>query len=144
MVLRLLLFIGVLLLPCGLSRRLTASREQSTLHSSSQHQAIKQASEITAVPSFYHTQDDFDKRLKQIASECKNLLTFETIEAKLGIVAAVIKAKENTQVIGGKKVAMLLFGEHAREVISSETALEFISDLCLLKSVTSEQAKVRL
>ena len=145
MIPRLPWFIGLVLLPYGLSRQLTDSRAQSSLHSSSHGQATNRdsESEIDSVPSFYHTQEEFDERLKRIAGECKNLMQLETIDQSLNIVAAVIKSRENTKVVGGKKVAMLLFGEHAREIISSETALEFIADLCLLNSETSDQAKVR-
>lgn len=133
------LLITLWLLPCGVGR-LIASQSQSALQSSKEQPQNRDRA-INSVPHFYHTQVEFSARLKEMANSCKNILTLETIDAKFGIVVAVIKAKNSAKIQGSKKVAMLLFGEHAREIISSETALEFIADLCLLKSGSSEQSK---
>ena len=130
-------------LPYAVGHPAIAFRSQSVLQSwrgqtTEQH---NESETMTVPPSFYHTEAQFNSRLAEMAKACKNTMTLDTIDATLGIPLAIIKENDGGKSQGEKKVAMLLFGEHAREIISSETALEVIADLCLLNKAGTDQAK---
>eukprot|EP00933_Yihiella_yeosuensis_P081708 TRINITY_DN95387_c0_g1_i1.p1 TRINITY_DN95387_c0_g1~~TRINITY_DN95387_c0_g1_i1.p1 ORF type:complete len:418 (-),score=80.26 TRINITY_DN95387_c0_g1_i1:138-1391(-) len=86
----------------------------------------------TPLPSWYHTSENIFVELGQLSEKCPEL-TWRTVKKTGGAsnrTASVevynVKAKDAKP----KNRNFLLFGEHARELISPESALHFIKLLC--------------
>jgi len=85
---------------------------------------------------WYHSADDIHAGLQELAGNCQGaeLALTQTTEfnaaesAGQAVSLDVVRIQRSgTQ---AKKKAMLVFGEHAREIISPETALNFVKSLC--------------
>jgi len=86
---------------------------------------------MNAMESFYHTSDQISDRLKELAGDCDGL----TIDTKAGMEGAydvsIDVATLNRNPSQEKKNKFfILFGEHARELISPESSLHFLESLC--------------
>lgn len=83
------------------------------------------------MPSFYHTTGGMSTELKRLADgNCQNkLMTVEDKQENVfspTIQVVTIKPKEGQ----ANHRAMYIAGEHARELIGSEAAFQFVKDLC--------------
>ena len=86
------------------------------------------------MPSFYHSTDVIHEFFEKLQSNCPNA------EVKIehwgkDPPLQLVHIQKPVAFAGGVRPAapkrtMLLFGEHARELISPETALQFARDLC--------------
>ena len=74
-----------------------------------------------SLPGQYHTSDAIHKEIVRMPAVCKRPMTIETIE---GIDTVTVGATNSTT------RAFILFGEHARELVSSETALSLLRRIC--------------
>eukprot|EP01017_Pseudomicrothorax_dubius_P041787 TRINITY_DN672_c0_g1_i1.p1 TRINITY_DN672_c0_g1~~TRINITY_DN672_c0_g1_i1.p1 ORF type:complete len:401 (-),score=117.39 TRINITY_DN672_c0_g1_i1:1081-2217(-) len=84
--------------------------------------------------SFYHTSDQIDNHLDRLAKDCKARYTMRQISNSPGIMAVDLTGNNTpTELTQEKMKVFLLFGEHARELISPETGLNLVNTLCGLK-----------
>eukprot|EP00451_Oxyrrhis_marina_P002689 CAMPEP_0204270520 /NCGR_PEP_ID=MMETSP0468-20130131/18943_1 /ASSEMBLY_ACC=CAM_ASM_000383 /TAXON_ID=2969 /ORGANISM="Oxyrrhis marina" /LENGTH=372 /DNA_ID=CAMNT_0051246069 /DNA_START=78 /DNA_END=1196 /DNA_ORIENTATION=+ len=82
---------------------------------------------ITATHPFYHSTADLHQQLKSLEQDCGGLMSLST-ESQDGVDIDVVKlAKQGAT---PKNKFMMLFGEHARELISPESALHFVKSIC--------------
>ncbi|CAD8055068.1 unnamed protein product [Paramecium sonneborni] len=85
---------------------------------------IKLVLASTHLPSFYHTTDDIEKEVKNILKNCQMKAT----QKKYGIINSItLKPKIENE---NKNKAFIIFGEHARELISVETGFHFLQQIC--------------
>ncbi|CAK66639.1 unnamed protein product (macronuclear) [Paramecium tetraurelia] len=85
---------------------------------------IKLAFAGTSLPPFYHTTDEVEAEVKNILKNCQMKAT----QKKYGIVDSItLKPKLDHE---NKNKAFLIFGEHARELISVETGLHLLNQIC--------------
>lgn len=87
-----------------------------------------------SLPSFYHTSQELKDELQKVAENCPEMmLRTETASyAGRSVELDVVSIKGNGQ---PKNKAFLLFGEHARELISAESGLHFVKTVCEQKDV---------
>lgn len=87
-----------------------------------------------SLPSFYHTSQELKDELQKVAENCPEMmLRTETASyAGRSVELDVVSIKGNGQ---PKNKAFLLFGEHARELISAESGLHFVKTVCEQKNV---------
>jgi len=85
---------------------------------------------------WYHSADDIASTLRALATQCKNADIDVSTRTQINVGSAA-GAEVNMDVVrvsrsGGapKLKAILVYGEHAREVISPESALNFVQTLC--------------
>ena len=84
------------------------------------------------IPSFYHSTDDILQRFETLSKGGCGKGVSVTLD-KHGDSPALISALfKTTTGDKQKKKVFFLFGEHARELISPETALQMAEDLCML------------
>eukprot|EP00746_Dinoflagellata_sp_MGD_P001030 gnl/MRDRNA2_/MRDRNA2_101902_c0_seq1.p1 gnl/MRDRNA2_/MRDRNA2_101902_c0~~gnl/MRDRNA2_/MRDRNA2_101902_c0_seq1.p1 ORF type:complete len:522 (-),score=88.55 gnl/MRDRNA2_/MRDRNA2_101902_c0_seq1:334-1899(-) len=94
---------------------------------------------------FYHTSDELRSALQDAAVACKTATvsveqrTSQDSSASLDVVF--IKGSSGSH---EKQKALLFFGEHARELVSSESALHFLKSICGLGSVSEGDARKTL
>merc|ERR1719463_867630 len=77
---------------------------------------------------FYHTSEQLHSELRDLASRCEGM-TLQSVPSDDGSVTidvASIKKPGTTPI----NKNFLLFGEHARELISPESGMHFIKSLC--------------
>jgi len=110
-------------------------------------------SQITELPSFYHTSDTILDEFRSLAEDAHNcegatitLSTTSNSIVPLTVATFKYKGEENeAEAVSPPAPAtnrvMILFGEHARELISPETALRMAYDLCGKNSETKELAQ---
>lgn len=84
-----------------------------------------------SLPSFMHTSDEIHTELESLASNCAADFNLKTVsksngERSVDIDHVTIKGKGSSP----KNKVFLLFGEHARELISPESGLHFMKQLC--------------
>lgn len=98
---------------------------------------------------FYHDSDELRSALQDAAMGCKTASA--TIEHRGGtgndVVLDVVFIRGTGAGNAGaqkKPTALLVFGEHARELVSSESALHFLRNLCGLGSVSEGNARKTL
>jgi len=96
---------------------------------------------LTSMYPFFHTTDAIHSELKRLAPRCPGM-SFRT-ESR----GSLIGSSANIDVISIKSKSskphnrmFLLFGEHARELISPETGLHFIKTLCGETDLSSRAA----
>lgn len=112
--------------------------------------ALFRASARTSKPlkqrlPFYHNSDELHSALQDTAMGCKTAsVTIEPRRTQEGDVSldVVFVRRSGAGNAGAKKkqTAMLVFGEHARELVSSESGLHFLRNLCGLGSVPEDSA----
>jgi len=85
---------------------------------------------------WYHSGDDIHQGLQDLVGQCEGAevtmsqtTEFNAAEAA-GTAVSLDVLKISRSGAGAKKKAMLVFGEHAREIISPESALNFARTLC--------------
>ena len=104
-----------------------------------------------SLPSFYHTTDAILAEFHALATEAGScpgaILTLTTTPSGNGLVpltVATFAARKDSAASSSSPVAtnraLVLFGEHARELISPETALRMAQDLCGKNSETKALA----
>lgn len=99
---------------------------------------IPQSDRGAELPEFYHTTRDLYSWLGDAARRCEASLAVHDILDEPQIAAVTLSQKGGG---GGKKRrAFFLFGEHAREMVSSEAAVRFIEDMCGQHAETSARA----
>jgi len=88
----------------------------------------------STLDSYYHTSDQIQTRLRELQEKC-SMLSIDTkrntdgaYDAEIDI--ATIRSEDAGPDGGAKNKFFILFGEHARELISPESALHFIETLC--------------
>eukprot|EP00746_Dinoflagellata_sp_MGD_P009959 gnl/MRDRNA2_/MRDRNA2_120418_c0_seq1.p1 gnl/MRDRNA2_/MRDRNA2_120418_c0~~gnl/MRDRNA2_/MRDRNA2_120418_c0_seq1.p1 ORF type:complete len:445 (+),score=78.72 gnl/MRDRNA2_/MRDRNA2_120418_c0_seq1:103-1335(+) len=87
-----------------------------------------QSHTMSSLYPFYHTSEQIHSELTDLASRCQGM-TMQSIPSDDGSVTIdVINIKAPGQTPINKN--FLLFGEHARELISPESGLHFIKSLC--------------
>lgn len=95
------------------------------------------------LPVFYHTSDGLHSELQVLSKRCEGM-AFETVThgdlimGSMSIDVVTIRASDAKPV---NKVFML-FGEHARELISPETGLHFVKSLCGETSFAAKSKEV--
>mmetsp|Transcript_31588 Transcript_31588/g.61033 ORF Transcript_31588/g.61033 Transcript_31588/m.61033 type:complete len:379 (+) Transcript_31588:1-1137(+) len=89
-------------------------------------------------PPFFHKTENIYTELESLSSRCSHMEISNLSTGK-----TTMKVVNFGASIGGpKKMKVLLyFGEHSREMISPESALDFARHLCYEKEDTAEQAK---
>lgn len=85
--------------------------------------------------SFYHSAEDLHLEFQKLVGNCQNAdLELSTVGSNptLDVVKVSGRPQAAAENSGGsaKKKAFLIFGEHARELITSESALHFVRSLC--------------
>lgn len=97
---------------------------------SSKQASRSQASRLTDALPFYHTSDALISEARNLvdSGSCQGLTISSETEGDVSLPVADVPALNN----GGKnsQKVLMIFGEHARELISSETALRFLHELC--------------
>lgn len=116
--------------------------------------ALFRASAETATPlkqrlPFYHSSDELRSAFQDAALACKTASV--TIESRHSQdsdvsldVAFVRGSGAGDAGTHQKQKALLFFGEHARELVSSESALHFLKSICGLGSVPEEKVRKTL
>ena len=104
-----------------------------------------------SIPSFYHSSDAILTEFHRLSesNNCEGAtLTLSTSEGTVPLTVATFAAKQQKQddvktssSSPPPNRAMLLFGEHARELISPETALRMAQDLCGNNEATKQLAR---
>ena len=96
------------------------------------------------IPDFYHTSAELTKRFHDLAYNggCKGGTTIKIEKhGEMPTLTTLLFENNNGKANKSeKKKAFFLFGEHARELISPETALRMAEDLCMLHEETKEEA----
>jgi len=82
--------------------------------------------QLQATYPYYHTTDEIHEELTAIASRCP-IMKLETKMAGSNAIDVVTIKAANAQPVNKN---FLLFGEHARELISPESGLHFVKTLC--------------
>lgn len=103
----------------------TMSMKSKPHHSSDQPDT--ELAVVQATYPFYHTSDELHSEVVRLSNACNGMLTFKTVndtDVSLDVIT-IRKAGATTL----NKVFML-FGEHARELISPESGIYFIKALC--------------
>jgi len=85
---------------------------------------------------WYRTTDELHQELGDLSSSCNGAVVEMSSETKLNTGSAagqsveldVLRIRKSS--VHGKVKAMLVFGEHARELITGESALDFVRTLC--------------
>ena len=111
--------------------------------------AASTATSSNAMPDFYHTSDDILAEFNAMVNDCEGaILSVKVTEGtSVPLTVATFSAKQDKRKddsstsITSMNRAMILFGEHARELISPETALQMARDLCGKNEATRELAK---
>lgn len=84
----------------------------------------KRGQPVKDLMPWYHTGDEIKQELSTVTAQCGADAEITSGGADLDVIR--IKKKETSS---GTK-AVLVFGEHARELISPESALDFVKNLC--------------
>lgn len=93
---------------------------------------------------FYHSSSELHEDLQKLVSDCKSgHATLETRDSG-GIGLDVVTIKGSSSETSAKQKAMFVFGEHAREVVTTESAVHFARSICGLGSIPPEQARAAL
>merc|ERR1719343_1840152 len=102
---------------------------------------FKRSGTMAELAPFYHSSDDIDGELTALASRCPGM-SLRTVQGtgddgeQRSITVVDIKAPGSQPV----NKNFLLFGEHARELISPESGLHFVKTLC---GETGQSAKAK-
>jgi len=98
---------------------------------------------ISSIPSFYHSSEAILEELNNLSTNCPGatlILTTTTKETStIPLTIATFTSKQTPDKTPHNR-AMIIFGEHARELISPETALRMAQDLCGMNEKTKELA----
>jgi hypothetical protein len=103
----------------------------------------KRSSTMAELAPFYHSSDDIDSELTALASRCPGM-SLRTVQStgddgeERSITVVDIKAPGSQPV----NKNFLLFGEHARELISPESGLHFVKTLCGETGLSSRAKEV--
>jgi hypothetical protein len=91
---------------------------------------------------FYHTSDEIHAELQRLSSNCNGMLQVGTAEKTdgSGNSARIDYVTVTKPGATPKNKMFMLFGEHARELISPESSLHFIKSLCGETNVQAAQA----
>jgi hypothetical protein len=93
---------------------------------------------------FYHSSSELHDDLQKLVTDCKSgHATVETRESG-GVGLDVVTIKGASSDSSPKQKAMFVFGEHAREVVTTESAVHFARSICGLGSIPPDQAKAAL
>jgi hypothetical protein len=76
------------------------------------------------MPTFYHTTESIDSELEELSRKC-SFITLEEASTSPRIQEVSINRNAEKRFRG-----YLIFGEHPRELISPETGMHFLRDLC--------------
>jgi hypothetical protein len=116
-----------------LARLATAAKTKSSLKPRFLSEGLDLASERSSdLPSFYHTTEEIHDELKELAGSCPGMSLRSASKTSLvggrsiELDVVSIKAKDEEP----KNKFFVLFGEHARELISAESGLHFVKTLC--------------
>lgn len=85
------------------------------------------------IPDFYHTSEAINEQIDSVAKRCGSFITtvWKIIYCKSHASESPLIKEININNSKEKKLrAYLLFGEHPRELISPESGLRFLQDLC--------------
>lgn len=88
---------------------------------------VETSSEAPTLPSFYHTTPQMAEQVKNLVGKC-NGLSVETVRD--GARELQVARYKSPGSWGSKFKTMVVAGEHARELIGSEIALNFVMALC--------------
>lgn len=81
---------------------------------------------LTESYPFYHTSDSLAKEASDLVADCEGLqVTFES-DGQISLPVARLPAQNGD----GQLKVMMVFGEHARELIGPEAGLHFLQKLC--------------
>jgi hypothetical protein len=99
----------------------------------------------STTPSYYHSSDDIHEKLTSLVSSGCTGLTMETRSKSDGsgydVSVDVVTINRNPDQPKKNKF-FVLFGEHARELISPESALHFVESLCGQHGDDMDEAKI--
>lgn len=81
------------------------------------------------LPAFYTRVEDFPRRLKEVTAGCGNLASIDTTTGTT--IVNINTGGSNAAAAAHAPVrGVILFGEHARELISPELGLKLVADIC--------------
>jgi hypothetical protein len=119
---------------------------ETVLNSTSLKQVAKRRM-TTAEPlknrlPFYHSSSELHEDLDKATSSCRGGATAVIEQYHADSVALdVVTIKSPQKGTGPKRKALLVFGEHARELVSSESGVHFVRSLCSLEAGSATQAQ---
>lgn len=92
---------------------------------------------------FYHSSSELHDDLEKLVSDCKTAqVSLDTRQSGgVGLDVVTIKSSSGS---GPKQKAMFVFGEHARELVTTESAVHFARSICGLGSIPVQQARAAL
>lgn len=98
-----------------------------TVEGSLKHGSRSKGHSLTDAFPFYHTSAALVSEASVLAASgaCKGLSVFYETEGDVSVPVAELPASNSSA-----QRVLMVFGEHARELISSETGLHFIQELC--------------
>jgi hypothetical protein len=89
---------------------------------------------------YYHTSDEITQEANDLQSRCNGKLTMQTVQGEgVAIDVATVKAPGTEP----KNRMFVLFGEHARELISPETGIALLRTLCGAGDLSLLQTKTK-
>jgi len=91
------------------------------------HQSDTDPAVVQATYPFYHTSDELHSEVVRLSKACNGMLTFKTVNDTDVSLDVITVRKAGVKSLN--KVFML-FGEHARELISPESGMYFLKALC--------------
>lgn len=86
---------------------------------------------------FYHSSQELHMILQEATSSCKGAIASIQQQGPLDVVTIKAPSKQP----GKKRQALVVFGEHARELVSAESGLHFVRSLCGLEASSATQAQ---
>jgi hypothetical protein len=89
---------------------------------------------------YYHTSDEITQEANDLQSRCNGKLTMQTVQGEgVAIDVATVKAPGTEP----KNRMFVLFGDHARELISPETGIALLQTLCGVGDLSLLQTKTK-
>jgi hypothetical protein len=81
---------------------------------------------------FYHSTDEIHNEVQRLSSSCSSIMTLDSVQKSdaSGNSVNIDYVTVKKQGAETKNKMFMLFGEHARELISPESALHFLQSLC--------------
>jgi hypothetical protein len=87
---------------------------------------------------FYHSSSELHEILQEATSSCQGAIATIRQQNADNVALDVVTIKSPQQGPGTKKKALFVFGEHARELVSSESGVHFVRSLCKLDKKAQE------
>lgn len=90
---------------------------------------------------FYHSSSELQAILQQAASNCRGAQAYVEQYHADNVALDVVTITTSPKGPAAKRKALLVFGEHARELVSSESGVHFVQSLCGSEGNSATQAQ---